>query len=262
MRHAALRTGLIATWLLAAGLPSAAAPPRPSPQLTPAILPPPRPSGLGQPVQAAPPPPAPQPRASSGSGGDGDACFRSLLSTEGHRIRRATSELVSDPACQVTEAVVVEALAVRAREGMGTIAFEPPVTLSCAMVAALARWLDDSLQPLARGHFGRDLSRLSVGGGHECRRRNRAAVGPTSEHATGQALDIFAFVVGEERAGGFRVVVEKPVGPAQDSFVQAVRHSACGAFSTSLGPGSDAAHANHLHVDIQQRRSASTRFCQ
>jgi hypothetical protein len=31
---------------------------------------------------------------------------------------------------------------------------------------------------------------------------------------------------------------------------------------TVLGPGADAAHANHLHVDIQQRRAKSSRFCQ
>jgi hypothetical protein len=58
------------------------------------------------------------------------------------------------------------------------------------------------------------------------------------------------------------VVVEKPQGLAQNRFLDAVRQSACGAFMTTLGPGSDAAHANHLHVDIQERRSRASRFCQ
>ena len=48
----------------------------------------------------------------------------------------------------------------------------------------------------------------------------------------------------------------------QSRFVDAARQSACGAFMTVLGPGADAAHANHLHVDIQQRRAKSSRFCQ
>ncbi|WP_368886561.1 extensin family protein [Klebsiella pneumoniae] len=41
-----------------------------------------------------------------------------------------------------------------------------------------------------------------------------------------------------------------------------MRQSACGAFATALGPGSDAAHYNHLHVDTQERRSAASKFCQ
>lgn len=168
----------------------------------------------------------------------------------------------TDPACGIVDAVTVEALSARKADGPGQISFHPPVTVSCEMARALADWFDGSLQPLARGSFGQDLTRLRVGGGYECRRRNRQNAGPVSEHATGRALDIFAFGVGEGAAGGFEVVVEKPGGLLQSRFVQAVRHSACGAFSTALGPGSDAAHANHLHLDIQQRRTASTRFCQ
>jgi hypothetical protein len=192
------------------------------------------------------------------------ACRRALTAIAGNRIRAPEPKLLatSDPACQIVDPVSVEALALRNADGPGQIAFDPPVTISCDLARALAEWLDGSLQPLARGSFGRDLTKLRVGGGYECRRRNRQSNGPVSEHATGRALDIFAFTVGDGKAGGFDVVVEKPAGLLQNRFIQAVRHSACGAFSTSLGPGSDAAHANHLHLDIQARRSASTRFCQ
>ncbi|SFC75646.1 Extensin-like protein C-terminus [Bosea sp. CRIB-10] len=130
------------------------------------------------------------------------------------------------------------------------------------MARAVSLWLDTSLQPLARGVFERELTALRVGGGHECRRRNRQTQGSMSEHATGQALDIFAFQLGEEKQGGLEVSVERPNGLEHTRFLEAVRQSACGAFMTVLGPGSDAAHANHLHVDIQQRRAASSRFCQ
>jgi hypothetical protein len=129
------------------------------------------------------------------------------------------------------------------------------------MAKTVAGWLADSVQPLARGHFGSDLAALHVGGGHECRRRNRASAGPVSEHATGKALDIFAFRLGEGKSA-VRVTVEKPEGLVQNSFLTAIRQSACGAFMTALGPGADAAHANHLHVDIQERRSRASRFCQ
>lgn len=156
---------------------------------------------------------------------------------------------------------MVKALAVKTPGTPRIVAFEPPVTVSCALAKTVAGWLGDSVQPLARGHFGGDLAALRVGGGHECRRRNRAATGPVSEHATGKALDIFAFRLDDGKAA-LQVVVEKPAGPAQDSFLTAVRQSACGAFATALGPGADAAHANHLHVDILDRSSRSSHFCQ
>lgn len=126
------------------------------------------------------------------------------------------------------------------------------------MATAAGHWLETSVQPLTRGYFGRDLATLRVGGGHECRNRNRASSGKLSEHATGRALDIFAF----EPEGGEAVIVEKPGNLVASRFIEAVRQSACGAFATALGPGSDAAHANHLHVDIQRRRSGASRFCQ
>lgn len=156
---------------------------------------------------------------------------------------------------------MVKALALRTTGAAGVVPFTPPVTLSCAMVKAVSEWLEDSVQPLARGHFSSDLTALRVGGGHECRRRNRASAGPVSEHATGKALDIFAFRLGEGKAA-VDISVEKPAGLDQNRFLTAVRQSACGAFMTALGPGSDAAHANHLHVDIQERRTRASRFCQ
>jgi hypothetical protein len=42
-----------------------------------------------------------------------------------------------------------------------------------------------------------------------------------------------------------------------------VRQAACGWFTTVLGPGSDEAHHDHLHVDIQQHGSSDRyRICQ
>ncbi|MFL4994931.1 MAG: extensin family protein [Microvirga sp.] len=48
-----------------------------------------------------------------------------------------------------------------------------------------------------------------------------------------------------------------------DPTLAAVRMAACGWFTTILGPGSDPAHADHLHVDIQQHGSSDRyRICQ
>lgn len=186
-------------------------------------------------------------------------CVADLIAAHGPAIRVVTVEAGRDGACGVVEPVQVEAMSIGPNRQ--TIAFQPPVTLSCAMAKAVAVWLETSVQPLAKGYFAKDLTAMRVGGGHECRRRNRAATGRLSEHSTGAALDVFAVTAGDGKANE-TVVVEKPDGPGHGAFLAALRQSACGAFMTSLGPGSDAAHANHLHVDIQPRRAASSRFCQ
>lgn len=230
-------------------------PPRP-PELHPS-----QPEGAArtEPRSAAPAP-APPDEAATPVGQS--PCLAALAAIPGNRVTPAApAPQDHDPACRIDEPVRVTALAIRGPGRAATVSFEPPPVLSCAMARTVADWLDRSVQPLARGHLDRDLAALRVGGGHECRRRNRASTGPASEHATGQALDIFAFKMGSGESAS-QVVVEKPGGLAQSRFLDAVRQSACGAFMTTLGPGSDAAHANHLHVDIQERRSRASRFCQ
>lgn len=188
-------------------------------------------------------------------------CLARLVAIHGGGVRAAEIKPGQEAACSVVEPIVVEALMMRTATEPLRVTLQPPATLSCAMATSVAQWLETSVQPLAKGYFTRDITALRVGGGHECRRRNRSATGPLSEHSTGQALDIFAFVIGDGKSDG-TIVVEKPDGAIQERFLGAIRHSSCGAFMTSLGPGSDAAHANHLHIDIQPRRSASSRFCQ
>jgi len=234
-------------------------------------LPPPRPDALaprGTAEQALPKPTSPPagdaaaPDLRAVTEPDGRSCLALLQAIPGNDVAPGDERLTQgDPTCRVSEPVVLKALSFPASGGARIVAFEPPVTLACAMAQAVAAWLAGSVQPLAQGYFRKDLTALRVGGGHECRRRNRASTGPVSEHATGKALDIFAFAAG---AGGdaMQVSVEKPAGLTESRFLTAIRQSACGAFRTALGPGADAAHANHLHVDIEERRSPASRFCQ
>jgi len=219
----------------------------------------PQPAPVPTPPVAAPEPqPAAASRGRENPGIDG-ACLAALQALYGSGIRKpdAKAPAPGNAACQVAEPVVVASLKLAA----STIAFEPPVTLSCEMATRAAAWLNGSIRPLTRGSFDCDLVGLRVGGGHECRLRNRASTGPISEHATARALDIFAFMLSGPPEGAV-VSVEKPENDTQRQYLSAVRQSGCGAFSTTLGPGADAAHANHLHLDIQSRRSPATRFCQ
>ena len=88
-----------------------------------------------------------------------------------------------------------------------------------------------------------------------CRPRNGTS--KLSEHAFGNALDIGAFMLSDER----QITVGGAKDPKEAEFMLAVRLAACGPFKTVLGPGSDADHATHFHFDLQPRRSGSL-FCQ
>jgi hypothetical protein len=50
-------------------------------------------------------------------------------------------------------------------------------------------------------------------------------------------------------------------GSPEATFQEAVRKAACPIFNTVLGPGSDAAHGDHLHLDLRQRKG-DYRICQ
>jgi hypothetical protein len=75
---------------------------------------------------------------------------------------------------------------------------------------------------------------------------NRAEAGKISAHASGLAADVASFELSNGRA--------LPIEPNGDGHlratVDAIPVAACGWFTTVLGPGSDAAHAEHMHVDI------------
>ena len=134
-------------------------------------------------VPGAAVPKAPPAAATSQAGES--ACMRALRAVHGDRVKVSEAKPPADPGCQVVDPVVVSALSLRVEGGAGQVAFDPPVTIGCAMARRVSEWLDTSVQPLAQGHFERDVTGLRVGGGHECRRRNRSTAGPLSETRRG-----------------------------------------------------------------------------
>lgn len=74
------------------------------------------------------------------------------------------------------------------------IALSPPPTLTCDMVAALAKWLDRDVQPLARKHLGAALVRIETMSSYSCRNAYGRAHGRLSEHGRANAVDIGAFI--------------------------------------------------------------------
>jgi hypothetical protein len=74
------------------------------------------------------------------------------------------------------------------------VEFSPPPTLTCDMVAAIARWLERDVQPLARKHLGAPIARVQTMSSYSCRNAYGRAHGRVSEHGKANALDIGSFV--------------------------------------------------------------------
>jgi hypothetical protein len=164
---------------------------------------------------------------------------------------------VAEGACTIPLPVRLQSLSI----GADAIRFTAEPTLDCRLAERLADWIGNVVEPLARHHLGSGLAAIDTGPGYVCRNRNNEASGKLSEHARGNALDIAAFVLRDGR----RLALRPPAGatPAEATFLAALRTTACGYFLTVLGPGSDAAHADHLHVDLGLHgRTANYRICE
>ncbi len=133
----------------------------------------------------------------------------------------------------------------------GPVAVKPTATLACPIVSALDRWLADSVQPASMRWFGARVVEIKQIAAYSCRGRNGDGSNRISEHAFGNALDIAAFTL----ADGRRIVVETGWHglPEEQGFLRDVQAAACRQFTTVLAPGSNAAHYNHIHVDLRRR---------
>ena len=159
--------------------------------------------------------------------------------------------------CRIADPVVLKSV----RSGTSRVTFSGGPMLSCAFAIKLVHWSADVVSPAARHHLGAPVDRVLVGPGYVCRGRNGATTGKLSEHAFGNAMDILGLVLD----GGTKVmIIEEPDAKgARKSFLSAMRTSACGYFTTVLGPGADEAHVNHYHVDLGKHGSSDRyRICQ
>ena len=140
----------------------------------------------------------------------------------------------------------------------GDVAWPDRPVVSCGFAITLADFTRDAIQPLAKGIVGRPVAAFGTGPGHACRPRNRVEGARLSAHGRGIAVDIAWFDL-----GGTRERVEVPSDQRAGRFVAAVRRAACGWFTTVLGPGADAAHTDHLHLDAERRgQRGDSRLCQ
>lgn len=125
------------------------------------------------------------------------------------------------------------------------------VAPSCAVAASMLLWMRERVQPAAQRHFGQPIARIEHLGSYNCRRIGGQS--GWSEHATGNAIDISAFIL----ADGTRLTLladwrAEPDGP-RSRFLRDVRDGACDIFATTLSPAYNRAHADHFHFDQAQR---------
>jgi hypothetical protein len=161
-------------------------------------------------------------------------------------------------ACTVEVPVRLKSVTAQARAAAKVRLPEEPV-VSCQFAERLAAWLGHLVAPLIGGRMSADLRAVRTGPGYECRNRNSAAIGKLSAHAVGKAIDITAFEV----SSGKLLPIKPDGDEAMRDVVDAVRTAACGWFTTVLGPGSDAAHTDHLHVDVALHGTSDRyRICQ
>jgi hypothetical protein len=105
------------------------------------------------------------------------------------------------------------------------VTFDPPPQMNCKLAAAVARWVEDVLQPTAREMLGARVTRILGASSYSCRNIYHRAVAPLSEHATGNAVDISAFVT----ADGRTIRVSQGWGPTERDIAAAKRKAAVAA---------------------------------
>jgi hypothetical protein len=123
-----------------------------------------------------------------------------------------------------------------------------PVT--CPLAEAFAGWARFGVDRAARQILGSPLVRIETMGSYSC--RTVAGSNRLSAHASANAIDVSGFVL----ANGRRITVlgNWDAGtPAERDFLRVIQRSACKRFGTVLGPAYNAAHRDHLHVELGGR---------
>lgn len=203
-----------------------------------------------KPEPTAPPPP-PDPAPVSEKPEELAMCLRDLKAIGADFTEDAMID--DETGCGIAHPVTV-------RRILPLVTLEPEATIRCETALSLARMTRDMLIPAAARAFPDRpaLSGISQASGYVCRNRNSAETGKISEHAHGNAIDIAALRFGKESVP--LMIAKQDDGTAEAAFQRALNAIACLYFTTVLSPGSDAAHQDHLHLDVIERKSGF-RYC-
>lgn len=133
-----------------------------------------------------------------------------------------------------------------AARGTGELAISNIGPVRCELAQRFAGWAQFGIARAAEQMLGSPLVRIETMGSYAC--RTIAGSTKLSQHAHANAIDIAAFVL----ADGRRISVKQGwSGSNQErAFLRTIHASACKRFGTVLGPDYNAAHQDHLHVDM------------
>jgi hypothetical protein len=222
--------------LLAVVTPDAAVPEvaAPAPEVVAVLRPRPRPEGLlDAPVEEiAASPTQTKPKREKASK-KGSVCGDPAI--KGEKLATIKSKVKG---CGVSEPVRVTSI-----DG---IRLSQPATIDCDTAIALKTWVQQAMRPA----FGRrEVVELRIAAHYICRPRNNIKGNKISEHGRGKAIDIAGFIFSDGK--------EWTVARDYNKQIRKAHKAACGIFGTTLGPGSDGYHEDHLHFDTASYRNGS-----
>ena len=98
----------------------------------------------------------------------------------------------------------------------------------------------------AYAEYTEELARIETMGSYSC--RNIAGSSKRSAHASADAIDVAAFVLADGRR--ISLIDDWTSGSTEEQrFLRVIQASACKRFGTVLGPGYNAAHRDHFHLE-------------
>lgn len=145
--------------------------------------------------------------------------------------------------CSAVNAVRLAAL----RSDNASLALSNLGPVTCPMAETFAGWARFGVDRAAQQILGSALVRIETMGSYSC--RNVAGTERRSAHATANAIDVSGFVL----ADGRHITVSgdwQSDSPRVRQFLTTIEGSACKRFGTVLGPAYNAAHRDHLHLEL------------
>jgi len=168
--------------------------------------------------------------------GDDPAMCRAAIGEAG-AVFTAMSDRDAGNGCGWSDAVRLSAI--------GPARFASPVTVTCPLAASLVLFHRHLLQPSADATYGAPVRTVDHVGSYACRNVYHREQAPLSRHAMADALD----VTGWRLADGRRITVEKGwSAPGDAAFLHGLQEGGCRYFGAFLGPGYNAAHRTHFHL--------------
>jgi hypothetical protein len=164
-----------------------------------------------------------------------------------------TGERIDDgDGCGIDKPVVV-------KEIVPGVKLNPTATVRCETALQLARWTKEMVLPAAaKALTDSHITAINEGSIYACRLRNSATTGKISEHARGNGVDVASFSLSDGKT--IPIKPRDKDSTLEGAFQRAVTAVACLYFTTVLAPGSDAAHEDHLHLDVIERKGGY-RYC-